>query len=198
MEVRLSESKAAENRTETCFLQTDKKRLQIHRQGMQLPERKIPAYKHSAWVLQKFRHLITVCPPVPMTGIFRTSGGGKIPSMRKPVCAFFYMPVPWCQGIRAAPLQFFICKNRKPSGSSGGFCKMRMLLWKRAPSGCLPALAADSPDRIRLPADAFCLGKEPLKRYRSHVHRQYPGEKQKEKRLPEGYSIDKGSGCMNS
>ena len=40
---------------------------------------------------------------------------------------------------------------------------MRMLLWKRAPSGCLPALAADSPDRIRLPADAFCLGKEPLK-----------------------------------
>ena len=48
MEVRLSEPQAAENRTETCFLQTDKKRLQIHRQGMQLPERKIPAYKHSA------------------------------------------------------------------------------------------------------------------------------------------------------
>ena len=99
MEVRLSEPQAAENRTETCFLQTDKKRLQIHRQGMQLPERKIPAYKYSAWVLQKFRHLITVCPPVPMTGIFRTSGGGKIPSMRKPVCAFFYMPVP---GARAS------------------------------------------------------------------------------------------------
>jgi len=36
---------------------------------------------------------------------------------------------------------------------------MRMLLWKSSPSGCLPALAADSPDRIRLPADAFCLGK---------------------------------------
>lgn len=40
---------------------------------------------------------------------------------------------------------------------------MWMLLWKRASSGCLPALAEDSPDRIRLPADAFCLGKEPLK-----------------------------------
>ena len=48
MEVRLSEPQAAENRTETCFLETYKKRLQIHRQGMQLPERKIPAYKHSA------------------------------------------------------------------------------------------------------------------------------------------------------
>lgn len=123
MEVRLSEPQAAENRTETCFLQTDKKRLQIHRQGMQLPERKIPAYKHSAWVLQKFRYLITVCPPVPMTGIFRTSGGGKIPSMRKPVCAFFYMPVPWCQGIRAAPLQFSYVKTGNPPAAPEGFVK---------------------------------------------------------------------------
>jgi hypothetical protein len=30
------------------------------------------------------------------------------------------------------------------------------------------------------------------------VHRQYPGEDLQEKRLPEGYSIDKCSGCMNS
>ena len=165
MEVRLSEPQAAENRTETCFLQTDKKRLQIHRQGMQLPERKIPAYKYSAWVLQKFRHLITVCPPVPMTGIFRTSGGGKLLSMRKPVCAFFYMPVPWCQGIRAAPHIFSYVNKGNPPAAPEGFVKCgcscgrghllgASRLWQRIPrtrSDCLQMLFAWGKNHSKIP-----------------------------------------------
>lgn len=187
MEVRLSEPQAAENRTETCFLQTDKKRLQIHRQGMQLPERKIPAYKHSACGIAEIPASDNSMPAGSDDGRFSYLRGGKISTMRKPVCAFFYMPVPWCQGIRAAPLQFSYVKSGNPPAAPEGFVKCgcscgrghllgASRLWERIPrtgSDCLQMLFAWEKNRSKDTGD-MCTGNTTEKTGRKNGFRRDP------------------------
>ena len=187
MEVRLSEPQAAENRTETCFLQTDKKRLQIHRQGMQLPERKIPAYKHSACRIAEIPASDNSMPAGSDDGHFSYLRGRQDTFNEETGLRFFYMPVPWCQGIRAAPLQFSYVNKGNPPAAPEGFVKCgcscgrghlpgASRLWRRIPrtgSDCLQMLFAWGKNRSK-DTGHMCTGNTPEKTRRKNGFRRDP------------------------